>query len=336
MTTPIVTFFNNKGGVGKTSLVYHTAWMLSDLGLRTLVLDLDPQANLTAAFLDEDVLSIIFDASDPSIRSIFQALLPLMRVGDIEAPTIVPITPHLGFIPGDLALSRFEDSLAEQWGKCLGGQEVYRAFRTTTAFWSVAESAAASWKADLILFDVGPNLGALNRSALVATDHVVVPLAGDLFSIQGLRNLGPTLRDWRKGWQQRRSAYDSTDLALPTGHMRPAGYVVQQHVVRLRRPVQAYTRWMDRIPAEYRNAELGGLESPVVPGRVEADPECLAMFKHFRSLVPMGHEARKPIFHLRAGDGAIGSHGHTVAEAYFDFRVFVQRLLKKIGHPLAE
>ena len=47
-----IAFFNNEGGVGKTSLVYHLAWMYADLGLSVLAADLDPQANLTTMFLD--------------------------------------------------------------------------------------------------------------------------------------------------------------------------------------------------------------------------------------------------------------------------------------------
>ena len=56
-------------------------------------------------------------------------------------------------------------------------------------------------KADLILVDLGPNLGALNRAGLIASDFVVIPLSPDLYSLQGLRNLGPTLRRWRRDGQ---------------------------------------------------------------------------------------------------------------------------------------
>jgi cellulose biosynthesis protein BcsQ len=64
MSPPVIAFFNNKGGVGKTSLVYHLAWMYRDLGLNVLAADLDPQANLTSAFLDEERLEEIWLASD--------------------------------------------------------------------------------------------------------------------------------------------------------------------------------------------------------------------------------------------------------------------------------
>jgi cellulose biosynthesis protein BcsQ len=64
MTVPVLTFFNNKGGVGKTSLAYHLAWMLSDVGYRVLACDLDPQANLTAAFLDEERLETLWNEGE--------------------------------------------------------------------------------------------------------------------------------------------------------------------------------------------------------------------------------------------------------------------------------
>ena len=150
-----------------------------------------------------------------------------------------------------------------------------------------------------------------------------------MFSIQGLRNLGPTLREWREGWQLRRQSYKIPELPLPLGDMLPAGYVVQQHEVRLNRPVRAYTRWMDRIPREYFEAGLG--RQLLVGGTIEDDPECLAMFKHYRSLMPMAHEARKPVFLLRAADGALGSHGKAVQLAYQDFQLFTKKLLERIG-----
>ena len=87
--------------------------------------------------------------------------------------------------------------MSTEWPNCLGSTNLYRAFRVITAFWQVVQAGAGESGADIVLIDVGPSLGAINRSALIATDYVVVPLAADLFSRQGLRNLGPTLRRWR-------------------------------------------------------------------------------------------------------------------------------------------
>ena len=84
---PVLTFFNNKGGVGKTSLVYHLSWMLSEAGHRVLACDLDPQANLTSMFLPDTVLEKIYGngGGDPA-RTIFESVKPLMEVGDLKTP----------------------------------------------------------------------------------------------------------------------------------------------------------------------------------------------------------------------------------------------------------
>ncbi len=214
MSTTIVAFFNNKGGVGKTSLVYHLAWMYSDLGRRVVVADLDPQANLTAAFLNEDRLEQLWPAGERP-NTVFGSVQPLIRgIGDVVAPHFEYIhesylgdsyddTERMAFgsrialLVGNLALSSFEDQLSEAWPKCLDGDE--RAFRVMSSFWRVIQIAATEHDADVVLVDLGPTLGAINRAALIASDYVVVPLSPDLFSLQGLRNLGPTLRRWRSG-----------------------------------------------------------------------------------------------------------------------------------------
>ncbi len=118
------------------------------------------------------------------------------------------------------------------------------------------QQAARQQEAAVVLVDLGPNLGAINRAALIAADYVVVPLSPDLFSLQGLRNLGPTLRRWRQEWKDRLARKPHTELDLPAGTMQPAGYVVQQHSVRLDRPVHAYDKWISRIPGVYREAVL--------------------------------------------------------------------------------
>lgn len=297
-------FFNNKGGVGKTTLAYHLAWMLSDLGRKVLVLDLDPQANLTSMFLTEDRLEQIWDPSVPTGLSIMGALEPLVRgLGDIRDPHVEQISQRLHLIPGDLGLAGFESELSEAWGKCLDRLEP--AFRKTSAFHRIAELAAQKVGAEVVVMDVGPNFGAINRSALITATHVIVPLAPDLFSIQGLRNLGPTLRKWREEWSDRKSRNPAHDLSLPAGQIEPIGYVILQFGIRDSRPVKAYERWLAKIPDTYHRCVLDAPEPGLLFAR---DQSCLGLVKHYRSLVPLAMEMRKPIFHLKAADGAIGAH----------------------------
>ena len=323
-----IAFFNNKGGVGKTSLVYHLACMYADLGVNVIAADFDPQANLTSMFLQDDRLEELWGDEQDSRNTVYGAIRPLLEgTGDIEPPHVEKsydiAAPHVeetkagvGLLVGDLALSLAEDDLSSQWSDCLDRKP--RAFRVLSALWRILRLAAKENGASLALVDVGPNLGAFNRAALVAADRVVVPLAPDLYSLRGLRNLGPTLNRWRSEWRERRDRNPLQDLKISKGSMRPIGYVVMQHAVRLDRPVMAYARWMNRIPKIYRETVVGRTFKDDV--HIDNDSHCLATLKHFQSLMPLAMEARKPMFRLKPADGAIGGHGRAVQDCYHDFR----------------
>lgn len=335
MSPPIIAFFNNKGGVGKTSLVYHLAWMYFDLGLRVLAADLDPQANLTAAFLDEDRLEEIWEEENiHTYNTVFRAVKPLLSgIGDVSTPALEVIDDGLSLLIGDLQLSGFEDELSSQWADCLDRKE--RAFRVISAFWRVLSQAASVSEADVVLVDLGPNLGAINRAALIASDYIVVPLSPDLFSLQGLKNLGPTVGRWREEWQERIPKNPAPDLLLPKGQMQPVGYIILQHGIRFDRPVKAFQRWIDRIPPTYR-AQVShqpddSNDINLVPS---TDPNRLALLKHYQSLMPMAQEAHKPIFHLKPADGAIGAHGAAVKDVYRDFKALAQKIAEQTGFQL--
>jgi len=325
-----IAFFNNKGGVGKTSVVYHLAWMFRDLGHSVLAADLDPQSNLTSIFLDESEVEKLWP-EEKHPKTILGALDPLIqRLGDIEEPQPIRIAQNLSIIAGDLGLSTFEDRLSEAWSKCLDDNPptAADAFRVVTAFHRVLKQAAGSCQSDLVLIDVGPNIGAMNRAALVAADFVVIPLGADLFSLQGLRNLGPTLRDWRHGWETRKGGKVPAGLSLPSGQMKAVGYVLLNPSVRENRPVKSYLKWANRIPRTYAEEVLS--ETPKV-SLAEEDDNQLAMLKHFKSLMPMAQDARKPMFHLTAADGAIGGHSGAVQDCRQQFTLLAERILQSIN-----
>lgn len=271
-----VAFFNNKGGVGKTSLVYHLACMFADNGIKVLAADLDPQANLTSMFLEEERLEELWPDDDHP-DTIYGTIRPILRgIGDITGPHIETIDDNLGLLVGDLGLSNFEDKLSEAWPRCHNRDEA--AFRTISAFYRAVRTAATTMGTELVLIDVGPNLGAINRSAIIASNAIVIPLGPDLFSLQGLKNLGPTIRNWRSIWEELLGKTPDPQLQLPTGDMTPIGYVVMQHSLRSDRPVKAYQRWMGRIPRIYRES-VRNEQQENIPS-VEADPYCLATLKH--------------------------------------------------------
>ena len=146
MRAPVLTFFNNKGGVGKTSLIYHLAWMYSESGKKVVVADLDPQANLTAAFLFEDDINKLWDGQTIG-STIYQCLKPLTGVEDIAEPVLHKVNATLFLIPGDVALSGFEDALAAEWPRSMDdNNNLYRPMRMLSAF------LAGHTKEDLVCF----------------------------------------------------------------------------------------------------------------------------------------------------------------------------------------
>jgi chromosome partitioning protein len=324
MDMRIITFFNNKGGVGKTTTVYHVAWMLSEMGIKTLAFDLDPQSNLTSMFLTDKRLEEVYE--DDISQTILEAITPVVN-GDPAIPVhIEPINDNLGLIMGNLALSAFEDTLSDAWLKCLNG-EVY-AFRLTSIFKTIIENAAQIFNAEVALIDVGPNLGAINRAVTISSNHVIMPVASDLFSIQGIKNLGGTLNHWQKQWAQRKEQKPhNLSISIPEGNVNPAGYIVMQYSAKESRPVKSYLKWANRIPKIFREYVLGSKNDEEVS--IDDDINCIALLKHFRSLAPMSMEAHKPIFLLKPVDGAIGAHVYAVQKSYLDFKALTNSILKK-------
>lgn len=323
-----IAFFNNKGGVGKTTLVYHIAWMMVEQGRKVLAADLDPQANLSSMFIEEERLEELWP-EDAEHKSALSCISPILEgTGDIVDAHTERIQDNLNLVPGDLGLSQFEDKLSDSWPRCLDDDAA--AFRSVSAFYRIIYHAAEAVDAEIVLIDVGPNLGAINRSALIAADHVITPLVPDLFSLQGLKNLGPTLKKWRSGWRRRLSQKPkSLKIPLPSGRMAPAGYVIMQHVERRRRPVKSYQKWVDRIPATYREYLLD--QTAALKTDVVEDPNRIGLVRHYQSLMPMAQDARKPVFFLKPADGAIGAHAQSVYKCYNDFRRLTESILQRTG-----
>ena len=191
----------------------------------------------------------------------------------------------------------------------------------------IIQNAGAANNYDYALIDVGPNLGAINRATFISADYIVVPMAADLFSLQGLNNLGSAISRWKEEWSNRYSRNPEPELKLPKGLVTPIGYIVMQHVATEGKPVFAYKKWADKIPLIFRKSVL--VENNIETVNLEDDQYCIAIIKHYRSLMAMAQEARKPIFLLKPADGAIGAHFNAVNEVYKDFNKLTDNIIKK-------
>ncbi len=320
-----ITFFNNKGGVGKTSLLYHTAWMFAELGHRVMAVDLDPQTNLSQIFLEEERFLEILE-NDKTIKHALRLIEK--KQGDITEAHVEKINEHLLLLSGDLSLSLIEDQLSKEWYECLTGE--WYPFALQSAFYRIIRNTAQKYAVDYVFIDVGPNFGAVNRTALLSSDYLVVPSTADLFSLKGLSNIGERVKSWFVEWEKRLTERkeDARTLSLHTQKIHPLGYVIMQHGISSNKPVKAYKKFADRIPLVFRQSF--DLPQNQTMHSFDTDPFCLASIKHYNSLMPMAMEARKPIFMLKPADGAIGAHYNAVKNVHEDFERFSKKIIAHI------
>ena len=190
-----IAFFNHKGGVGKTTMLFNTAIEMARLGKRVLMVDLDAQANLTAISVSDAALDAMY-ASGADGLTVAHAFNPLVGgAGDVEIPEAHEIREGgVWLAAGDIRLSDFEAIMPNAWTEALAGNE--RGFRVTSAPYRMIQELGEIVDADFAFVDLGPNVGALNRAVLIGSDYLIIPMASDLFSIRALPSVGGALETW--------------------------------------------------------------------------------------------------------------------------------------------
>lgn len=327
----LVSIFNNKGGVGKTTYLYHIAHLLERKGKTVLVVDLDSQCNLSAYFLQDNELERSWKADRGN--SIWIAVERVYKgIGDIGGRK--PTQPNeeyenLYLIPGDVLLSSYEDILGDTWSSAKGGSEP--ALRVQSAIYRYILSCAEKVGADVVMLDLGPNLGALNRAVLAASDYFIVPMSPDLFSIRGTENLGNKLVLWRKEWNQCQSAWQGKGLKLPQGQPVFLGYVMQQHNIR-QNSQEGMTKGWSIFGGRVERAVCQNIVHKLSPRDQVHDwgdgDWNIGKVPNLHSLVPYSLEARKPVFDCKANDGLTGAHITRARDSKQHFEPIVNKLIK--------
>lgn len=331
----IISFFNHKGGVGKTTMLFNTAIEMGRLGKRILMVDFDAQANLTAISVQDDVLESLY-APDADGLTVAHGFEPLVSgAGDLFAPEAHVVREgSVWLAAGDLQLSEFESILPSAWTESLAGNE--RGFRVTSAPYRLITDLADAVDADYVFVDLGPNVGALNRAVLLGSDYLIVPMASDLFSIRALPSVGNSLNTWIGQWETARAmAPVNLSFALPQGNPKVLGYVSQQFNIYRGEATTAFSRWIEQIP----DALSTGLLAPLAArsdgkGKTLADPArelgpSMGDLKNFHSLVPHAQSLRQAIFELRADDVIRGGQITRAHNSEEQFRELSQNIIDR-------
>ncbi len=325
-------FFNNKGGVGKTTLACNIASFLAETeNLNILLIDADPQCNATQLILPDDLTERLYakQGNPADFDSLKQVLLPLLS-GDASLSSTHkiagPDTNKFGIsiLPGHPDVALLEDHLSTNWtnflGASLGGARVSN--------WNTQLLSKLGADYDLIIYDVGPSLGALNRSVLIGVDFFLAPMGCDIFSLIGIENIANWISKWKEDYDHaytRTGSQHGNTVDKFSGEIRSnsssmarfIGYTVQQYITKTirneKRATGAYEAILKMIPDKMAES----LGTSIAPPLSVQDVR-LGDVPHMFSLVPLAQTAHTPIHKLTGGDGLSGGQ-YQQQRQYKDF-----------------
>lgn len=325
-----VAFFNNKGGVGKTTLLCNLAASLSiQQKKKVLVLDADPQCNASAYLLpDRQLEEILLNNGHQSIDSFYEPV----RKGEGYAEGLPTIFRSERFevdvIVGDPKLSIREDLLATDWASTRNGD--HRGFQTTFA---LRELVGRLQDYDYVMVDMGPSLGALNRSVLLAVDSFLMPLSVDIFSMMAVSNILKSFKNWKTSLEGALVRYSDEEGhryisrgAEVSWDLQFAGYVMQQYTAKKKEGVRQAVDAFENIISKQRKE----LEELCEFFQCESSNVNLGEVPTLSSVVPLSQQAHAPIFALGAKDGIVGSHYTRVEEAGGFYHAIAQKFSQRI------
>jgi cellulose biosynthesis protein BcsQ len=307
--TQVVAFFNHKGGVSKTTTAFNLGWKLAQRGHTVLLVDADPQCNLTGLvlgysgetelehFYKSNAGQTIADGLRPAFESRPEPLRPLV-------PFPVPRRQGLSIVPGHIDIAEYETTLGI--AQELSGS-IYALRNVPGSIIHLLRITADSVGADYIFVDLSPGLGPLNQNLVSVADWFVVPVKPDYFSLMALDSLNRVLPRWRR-WADQAAKLDALRDAtypFPVPGGRLLGTVMQNFTIKRGKPSKSFQEWIDRINRRMdevvvptlREAGMALSEDAYNNAGLEVG-HALAVIANFQSLVAKSQKARTPVFAL--------------------------------------
>jgi cellulose biosynthesis protein BcsQ len=326
-----IALFNHKGGVGKTTLTINLADALADLGHTVLIVDADPQCNVTAFYMNEaDLDNLIGESADEEEdgQTIWSAIKPVVRgKGGVKEIELFEARDGVYLAPGDVLLSDYEEELPAGWTDSFARKE--RGYDLTCALSDAVNLLADAIEADVVLYDVGPNVGALNRVVILDCDYFATPVAADLFSLRALGTVGRAVAKWVRDWQTVRGLGNGKSGRLLTGHPVYLGYIASAFKVASGvRKAAAHRRWEGMIAPRVAARVVAPLRE-IDPSLVPSKGNKLGDVMNFHSVAAQAQEHGVAIGKLR---GKINSgHYDQVDEAGREFNSLAKEIAKRTG-----
>ena len=244
---PIISLFNHKGGVSKTTTAFNLGyWALADRKKKVLIVDGDPQCNLTGTVLGFDGINDFSDfcKKNPS-ANISDCLEPIFKAtgAPFASAQITNTTnKNLFLLAGNIELAENETQIAV----ALSTSAAISALQNIPgSICALLRKTAAENGIDVVIVDMSPSVGALNQCFLMGSDYFIVPTSPDYYCNQAISSLARVLPRWNLGVSQFRSA----NLLYPFPAKPPqfCGIISQRYRPRSGNPAYSFQQWIDVI-----------------------------------------------------------------------------------------
>lgn len=294
----VFTFYNHKGGVSKTTTTFNLGvFLASRRNKKVLLIDADPQSNLTEQFLaqGEDADSDAFPGT-----SIYQALRPRFEgVAPRVDASQVELVPHATYknielLRGDWDFSRAERYFSNALSLAIT-ENVHEKF-TYNAMYRLIQDLIALHGFDHVLLDLGPSSGAITNLALLSCDGYFIPVTPDRFCTQAVGALARLIKDWIERHERTISSFSAFGVDAFPGKPVFLGAVSNSFKAYAGRTQRPYIHWEKEILKVIDTTLV-----PAVPARPEAR-DYVCKIKDFGGLAPVSQIVGKAIFDLNRAD----------------------------------
>jgi len=334
-----IALFNHKGGVSKTTTTFNLGWMLASKGKRVIMVDADPQCNLTGLVLGAEKFSKFYEEANPqnikdSVSPVFKGRLKLIQ--PVECQQVKGVE-GLFLLPGHLELAEYEVKLgiAQQ----LSLNSMFSLQNIPGAFSYLLKITAEKYSADYVIIDMNPGLGSINQNLLMTSDYFIIPTAPDYFSIMALESMTKVLTGWKQ-WAEQAATMpilSEDEAAYPFPKVTPKflGILVQRYLSATNEHLEevaskSVKQWIDKIKMTVKEKFIPAMISHdlILPASCYENDYCLAEIKDFRSLVALSQTHQIPIFEFGSNAAASPTQKESAKKFHKAFSTLTDKIIK--------